>query len=133
MRMRGQAGKDLKGLENEHELLIKMVSESEVRLEQTRKAIDTAIEEAEALTGKKAHHERMLQENKNNYQKKAQELQDIKGIFRVIQLRQDQIRDLKSRMDNAGLLLEKAEKRNQLLIKARDEAEVSCENTGFSL
>lgn len=75
----------------------------------------------------------MLQENKNNYQKKAQELQDIKGIFRVIQLRQDQIRDLKSRMDNAGLLLEKAEKRNQLLIKARDEAEVSCENTGFSL
>lgn len=125
--------KDLKGLENEHELLIKMVSESEVRLEQTRKAIDTAIEEAEALTGKKAHHERMLQENKNNYQKKAQELQDIKGIFRVIQLRQDQIRDLKSRMDNAGLLLEKAEKRNQLLIKARDEAEVSCEKYRLQL
>ena len=75
----------------------------------------------------------MLQENKNNYQKKAQELQDIKGVCRVIQLRQDQIRDLKSRMDNAGLLLEKAEKRNQLLIKARDEAEVSCEKYRLQL
>ena len=111
MRMRGQAGKDLKGLENEHEHLIKMVSESEVRLEQTRKAIDTANKGSRGSTGEKDHHERMLQENKNNYQKKAQELQDIKGVCRVIQLRQDQIRDLKSRMDNAGLLLEKAEKR----------------------
>ena len=36
-------------------------------------------------------------------------------------------------MDNAGLLLEKAEKRNQLLIKARDEAEVSCEKYRLQL
>lgn len=114
--------KTLRDLQDEAVRLKKRTGEDEIRLEQVRKAIAATQEETEALTKEKAHYDSMLEDCEGTIRKKALELQDIRGICKVLQLRRDQIKDLKSQWDRASRSLEEAGKNDQALRMARDEA-----------
>jgi len=111
----------------EAEILKKRLKDAEDRLEQVRKAIAAGQEEAEALAREAAQSDSLLKEERQAIEKEAQELQDIRGICRIIRLRRERMAELESRMEQISRLIEESEEKRRVLQSARDEAEASCD------
>jgi len=119
--------KSLAELMDEAEILKERLKDAEDRLEQVRKAIAIGQEETEALARETTRSDSLLKEERYAIEKKAQELQDIRGICRVIRLRRERMTDLESRLEQIGRLIGEGEEKRRVLQSARDEAEASCD------